>query len=362
MRLLLITGSYPPLKCGVGDYSYNLVKSLAANLEIQVGVLTTVSASQANQPAGVKVFPVMKTWGLSEAHKIKEVIKSWSPDIVHIQYPTQGYGGGLLPWFLPMICFLMKKKIVQTWHEGYGKASAPWLFLKSIVPSNLIFVRPEFKKELDPWLRWALWGKKTSYIQNASGIPKAELSQQEKEKLKREYLKKQKRLIVFFGFVYPHKGVDLLFKIADPNLDQVIIAGEITEKGDCRSKIMGYADTEPWKGKVTTTGFLSAYDVAALLAVADAVVLPFRSGSGRWSTSIHAAVLNCALVITTSNEQNGYDEKQNVYFAKIDDIDEMKSALAVYAGRRRKQDPDLDRDEWSKIAWEHSSLYSKLLI
>lgn len=361
MRVLLIVGSYPPMKCGVGDYSCNLAKSLAANSEIQVGVLTSVFASQVDQLTGVKIFPVMKTWQLLETPKVKEVIRNWSPDIVHIQYPTQGYGNGLLPWFLPMICFFMKKKVVQTWHEGYGKASAPLLFLKSIVPSNLIFVRPEFKQGLDPWLRWALWNKKTLYIQNASCIPRAELSQQEKDSLKKEYLKKQKRLIVFLGFVYPHKGAELLFEIADPALDQIIIAGEITEKGDCRRKIMAYTEAEPWKEKVTVTGYLSALDAAALLTVADAVVLPFRAGGGRWSTSIHAAILNRALVITTSTEKNGYDEKQNVYFAKIDDISEIKSALAVYAGRRRKEDPDFDRNEWLKIADEHRLLYNKLL-
>lgn len=361
MRLLLITGSYPPIKCGVGDYSYNLAKSLAADSEIRVGVLTSSSASQTDKPVSVKIFPLMKTWRLFEASKVKEVIKSWSPDIVHIQYPAQGYGNGLLPWLLPMICFFMKKKVVQTWHEGYGKASGPLLFLKSIVPSNLIFVRPEFRKGLDPWLRWALWKKRTLYIQNASGIPRAELSQQEKESLKKRYLKKQKRLIVFFGFVYPHKGTELLFEIADPALDRIIIAGEITEKGDYRRKIMAYATAEPWKEKVTIMGFLPASDAAALLAVADAVILPFRSGSGRWSTSIHAAILNRALVITTSTTQYGYDEKRNVYFARIDDIQEMKSALATYGGRRRKQNPDIDRDEWLEIAQQHGLLYKSVL-
>ena len=361
MRLLLITGSYPPMKCGVGDYSYNLAKSLVTNPEIQVGVLTSICAGQVDKPTGVEIFPVMRKWGLLEAFKVKEVIRRWSPDIVHIQYPTQGYGKGLLPWLLPMICFLTGKKVVQTWHEGYGRASAPLLFLKSIVPSSLIFVRPEYKEGLDPWLRWALWKKRTLYIQNASGVPRAELSEQEKERLKKHYLKKQKRLIVFFGFVYPHKGAELLFEIADSALDQIVIAVEITGKWYFQRKIMAFAAVAPWIDKVTITGFLSASDAAALLTVADAVILPFRAGSDRWSTSIHAAILNRALVITTSMTQNGYDKKRNVYFAKVDDIQEMKSALAAYGGTRRKQDPDIDRDEWLKIAQEHGLLYRSFL-
>lgn len=361
MRVLLITGSYPPMKCGVGDYSYNLANSLVVNPEIQVGVLTSVSAGQSAKSAGAEIFPVMRKWGLFEVFKAKEVIRRWSPDILHIQYPTQGYGKGLLPWLLPMIGFLTGKKVVQTWHEGYGKTSAPLLFFKSIVPSSLIFVRPEYKEGLDPWLRWALWKKRTLYIQNASGIPRAELSEPEKERLKRRYLKNQKRLIVFFGFVYPHKGAELLFKIADPVLDQIVIAGEIVKKTDCLRKITAFAETAPWMEKVTITGFLSASEAAALLAAADAVILPFRSGSGRWSTSIHAAILNSTLVITTSKTQNGYDRKRNVYFAKIDDIQEMKSALAKYVGTRRGYDPDIDSDEWQQIAKKHRLLYESVL-
>jgi len=362
MRLLLITGSYPAMKCGVGDYSYNLANSLASNSKIQVGVLTSVLGGQGFQPAGVKIFPAMETWRLSEAPKVREIIRRWSPDIVHIQYPTQGYGNGWLPWLLPMICFFMGKKIVQTWHEGFSRRDALKLLLISIIPGKLVVVRPQYQvRILNPVLHWALWGKKPLLIQNASCIPQVELSEQKIETLRKRYLKKQKRLVVFFGFVYPHKGVELLFKIADPDMDQIVIAGEVDEHGDYYREIMNLVSSELWQGKVTVTGFLPVADVAELLAVADAVIFPFRDGGGEWNTSIHAAILNRALVITTSTTQNGYDKKDNVYFARVDDIQEMKSALADYGGRRRVSDFDIDQDEWLNIAQEHSSLYANFL-
>ena len=361
MRVLIIAGSYPPMKCGIGDYSYYLAKALAVDPKVRVGVLTSVNDGHIINSGGIDVFPVIKKWSLMEAPKVIKIIRHWSPDIVHIQYPTQGYKNGLLPWFLPMISFLMRKKVVQTWHEGYGRRNAIKLFLKSIIPGRLVFVRPRYEELLHPMLRWALWKKNTALISSASTIPMAKLNEQEKDALKKQYLKRQKRLIVFFGFVYPHKGVELLFDIADPVSDQIIIAGEIDGKGDYAQKIMRSASAGSWPGKVAITGFLSAGDAAALLSVADAVILPFRTGGGGWNTSINAATLNKAFVITTSLTQNGYDKKRNVYFAKVDDIQEMRSALAAYAGTRRGYDADTDRDEWHKIAYEHSLLYEGIL-
>lgn len=362
MRVLLVTGSFPPMRCGVGDYSQNLAESLAAAHEVKVGVLTSVSGTGKEKTDRVEIFPLIERWSLAEALKAIRIIRHWSPDIVHIQYPTQGYGNGYLPWVLPMIVFLMGKKVVQTWHEGYSRRNAFSLSLKSIVPGGLVFVRPNFKEEnLHAMLSWAIWGKNPVFIPNASSIPCADLGEHEKLGIKNAYLQKQNRLIVFFGFVYPEKGVELLFEIADPSSDQIVIAGEIAGEGNYPQDIMRRASAESWQGKVTITGFLPADDVAALLAVADAVILPFRTGGGEWNTSLHGAVLNGAFVITTSLTQNGYDKNNNVYYAKVDNVQEMKSALAAYAGVRRGYHADMGRNEWRQIADKHRALYASLL-
>lgn len=349
------------MRCGVGDYSLNLAKALIAEPELHVGILTSTPARDAEQIARIDVFPVIKKWSFFEILKVIKNIRNWSPDIVHIQYPTQGYGNGFLPWILPLIAFLMGKKVVQTWHEGYSRRTAPKLFLKSIVPSGLVFVRPQYEENLHPQLRWALRGKRTEFIPNASAIPRIHPGEHEKNEIRGIYLKKQNRLIVFFGFVYPHKGVEFLFEIADSAVDQIVIAGEVDENSEYCQEILRRASTAAWLGKVTITGFLDSIDVAALLTVADAVILPFRLGGGEWNTSIHGAVLNGTHVITTSLTKNGYDEKCNVYYAKVDDIQEMKSALTNYAGVKRKYSSDIDRDEWTGIAKRHRLLYENML-
>jgi glycosyltransferase involved in cell wall biosynthesis len=359
MRVLLITGSFPPMRCGVGDYSYSLAQALASKSEVQVGVLTSTLGKETKIDR-IELIPIMEGWNLIEAVKVIRIIRLWAPDVVHIQYPTQGYGSGLLPRVLPLISFLMGKKVVQTWHEGYARRNALELLLKSTVPSGLVFVRPGYKESLHNHLRWSLWGKQCVFIPNASTIPRVDLTEHEKDAIRKKCLKGQKRLVVFFGFVYRNKCVESLFEIADPVSDQIVIAGEFDEKSDYRQEIIKHASVPPWLGKVTLAGFLPAADVAALLAVADAVVLPFRTGGGEWNTSIHGAVLNRAFVITTSLTKNGYDRERNVYFAKVGNVQQMRSALRSYAGNRREFNSDIDKDEWQFIAGEHRALYERL--
>ena len=359
MRVLIVTGSFPPMKCGVGDYTYSLAKALAADPGMDVAVLTSLSGGKV---PGIDVFPIVRDWSLFELPRVVETIKKWAPDIIHVQHPTQGYGKGYLPWLVPMIGFTMGKKVAQTWHELYRRHRlARKLFLQAFVPGILVVVRPNYRESLPFLLRWAVWGKKFAFIRNASAIPKAELSDFARDELRNQYLKGQKRLIVFFGFVHPVKGVELLFEIADPCIDHIVIAGELSMAEGYSREIRTRAFSMPWDGKVTITGFLSPDNSASLLAVADAVILPFRLGGGEWNTSIHGAVLQGTFVVTASKSFNGYDEKHNVYYAQVDNVQEMKAALSTYAGRRRKCDPEMDESGWKEIANKHHSLYESLL-
>jgi glycosyltransferase involved in cell wall biosynthesis len=360
MRVMLVTGSFPPLACGVGDYTRRLAGALAERAGMRVSILTS-RLKEPPRESSFEVLPVMDSWRLKDAGSAIRAIRKWAPDIVHIQYPTQGYRDGFLPWLLPLIAFTTGRSVVQTWHESYARKRAPVLYLKAIVPSRVVVVRPNYREDLKPMLRPALWGKKTTLIPNASSIGKAALKPEERQSLRARYLAGQKRLIVFFGFVYPQRGVDKLFDIADAQTDRIVIAGEMGVDADYCQGIKRRADGPPWRNKVTFTGFLPPDDIAALLASADAVVLPYRTGGGEWNTGIHSAVLNRAFVLYTSLHPAGYDEKRNTYSARIDDVEEMQSALSKYAGRQRSHDADMDVPEWKNIAAAHESLYSEVV-
>lgn len=357
MRVLLVTGSLPPMRCGVGDYTLGLAQALAAQPDVEVGVLTS---DQAVTPpdSRLQVFPNMGRWKLRELGRAIHAIRRFSPDIVHIQDPTQGYRG-YAPFLLPVIVRLLGKRVVRTWHEVPHPAHARRYRLQSADRGPILHVRPDLAKDLPAELA-SRRTRQFVYIPNASVIPKSGGSKSELRALRERYLQGQRRLIVFFGFIFAHKGVDRLFDIADPQRDHVVIAGQHEEGSAYYAELKQRASTAPWQGHVTFTGFLDANASADLLAAADAVVLPFRRGGGIWNTSIHAAVTQGTFVLSTAEPATGYDTLRNIHFAAPEDVSGMKSALEQYAGRKRAYSPEVD-DEWTHIARQHVAVYEKLL-
>lgn len=362
MRLLLVSGSYPPMKCGVGDYTHQLARALADAGEVEVGVLTSEAAAAAN-PGPVEVLAEMRGWHLRDALHAARALRRWKPDVVHIQYWTQGYGYGRLPHFLPLIARLLGMRVVSTLHDPSSLRGAGSFLLRTLATSTLVVVRPGFLQALHPVLRAMLFSREPVFIPNASSMPRSALDPAQQRALKDGYLAGQRRLIVFFGFVYPFKGADLLLEIADPSTDRIVIAGELDRSSDYGRRLLDAAQAAPWKGKVTFTGFLETAAAAHLLAAADAVILPFRQGGGEWNSSIHAAVANGAYVITTSERPRGFDAGQGVHYSAIDDVADMKNALSLAAQRKAAcagRDRPPDTGSWPGIARAHLDIYRRL--
>ena len=85
--------------------------------------------------------------------------------------------------------------------------------------------------------------------------------------------------LLFFGFVRPYKGLDLLLRaLADTKPDiSLTVAGEIWAQRDELLKLI--ADLQLGERVTLTDGYVAAQDVPAYFAAADALVLPYRSGT-----------------------------------------------------------------------------------
>lgn len=353
MNVLMVTGSLPPMKCGVGDYSMQLALALASQPGIRVTLLSSVAAATAL--GRVTVLPLMTGWRLRDARTAWRAIRASGADVVHVQYPTQGYGRGLLPGVIPLLARLAGAAAIQTWHELIPRRE---VLLRALTPTDVFVIRPNFLARMGRRTRMVLGRSQFHYVAGASALPVATLATEESSALRERALQGQQRLIVFVGFVYPHKGVELLFDIASPELDHIVIVGEVVDQ-TYRSLLEERAG-ERWRGKVTYTGFVPAEEAAAWLAVADAVVLPFRDGGGDWNSSLHAAIANCAYVVTTSRERRGYDEDHHVAYAPVDDIAEMQRALNLATVRGRST-ARCATPSWPKIAVRHIEIYRRLL-
>lgn len=354
MRVLFITGAYPPDKCGVGDYTYHLVNALASRPDIEVGVLTSNNSDLILDTTKAQIFRTMTKWRFMS--HIVNVVSQFRPDIVHIQYPAQRYNSRLVK-YLPLLFKLMRLPVVQTWHEHFNECDMlGWqnvLFCEAV-----IYVRPSLPKSLPLWVKYLLGNTPMLYISNTSTIPVVNLNEEQIKAIKDNF-SEHRPIICFFGFAYPNKGLERLFEIADPIKHHLVLVCDLSFENSYQSDILNTISQMPWVGNVTVTGFLSAQRVGEILAVADAVVFPFPDGAGEWNTSLKAAEAAGAFVIATTQEIKllGYDEKRNVYFSGIDDISGMRTALNTYLGKRNF--PDL-YDAWDDIAIAHESFYQKL--
>jgi len=360
MRVLLVAGSYPPEPCGVGDYTQKLANALGSIQGIRVGVLTTSLQGRKNtSTSAVELIDVVERWDFSQLSKIVRTIRTWKPDLIHIQYPSQGFFFSRFPAFLPLVSRLLKTPVIQTWHEPHGMRGVVHYLLLALSANGLIFVRPNYLDMLPAPFRFLIKNQPKATIPNASALPICGLDNTQKLMLKNQYLGSHERLVVFFGFIYPSKGIELLFDIANPSRDSLIIAGAIKDDS-YRDQLANFAQTKGWREDyLRFTGFLSPEDAANLLSIADAVVLPFLYGGGEWNTSIHSALAQGALVITTAVPPRGDEPQRNLYTAAPLNIHEMRTALDRLAGRRGS--PASTESQWNEIATAHVDFYRRCM-
>ncbi len=357
MRILLISGSLPPMKCGVGDYTAHLANALSRMSNTDVAVLTDVSATPRPSEFKFDVLPICHGWRISDVARIASEVRRWKPDLIHIQYPTQGYGHRYLPWLLPALFRIALVPVVQTWHGYDSRRMTRRLLPNSVLSGGLIVVRPEYLEMMDPFYRWLNRRKHVRFIPNASTIPPTQLSEHERTAIRLRFCRPDRRLIVFFGFAYPDRGAELLFQLGNAEQHHLIFISDLSPSDRYHKSILDQAACAPWGGKVTVTGYLPAEEVGRILAAADAVLLPFRDGGGMWNTSIRAAISQGTFVLTTSREQHGYDSIDNAYYARPDDVADMRNALHRYVGTRSDAASIDLHSNWDSIAQAHVALY-----
>ena len=361
LRILLLTGSYPPMRCGVGDYVASLADALNRLGGTEVAVITDRRARGAGSSSGVDVFPIAHGWRVSDLRPIFTTIRQWAPDVLHFQYPTQGYADRLLPWVLPLLLSMLRVPVIQTWHEHLPMGSRLRSVALALAPGRLVVVRPNYEAALPRWARVLTGPKRPLFIPNASSIPQVKLSDSERRDIRRRLNSSAKYFVAYFGFIYPNKSVELMFDVPDPRQDHLVLIGQLNQDHPYQRAVRERTQREPWRGKVTVTDFLPGDEVARLLAAVDAVVLPFRDGGGVWNTSLQAAAIQGTFVLTTSRERQGFDSSSNIYFSKPGDITDMRSALRQYVGRRNTSAVTDGYASWEFIAQAHASLYREIL-
>ena len=94
MRILIVTGEYPPMKGGVGRYTFNLVDALRKKKDIEIFIAmstnkntTTTSSNNSDlyHKNGI-YYDIVKKGDKRNSARLLNLTDKLKPDIVNIQY------------------------------------------------------------------------------------------------------------------------------------------------------------------------------------------------------------------------------------------------------------------------------------
>lgn len=332
LKVCLISPTFPYMNCGVGDYAYELIKSLN-DKGVKIAVVTSLNKkiTQFNKDfssQGIILFPAVKRWDFMNIPAIIKTINSFLPDVIHIQYhwwvTNDGFiFKGLMAVFLPLILKLsgIRKPIICTLHSRLG---GPYLFpgagilrkyclLPLLLFSNRIVVTNKFDgRKLSQWLPFLK--NKIEYIVGGTGHYLIDVSLKEEAYIIKSQIKKNDDEIILsnFGFMIPHKGLEGLLEAMSVlvskgyHLRLLAIGGfdiEVNFSGSYFERLQKKAQDLKLEPYITWTGFCDSRKASLFLLASDICVMPFPEGVSEWRSSFLDALSHGIPVVTTYSEK-----------------------------------------------------------
>lgn len=291
MKIVFITNNYPPVICGVGDYTYYLSQELVKRgFEIEVLKLDTV------------VY--------AKIRKIK-------PDLVNIQYTPSLYRGACLGLGLIVFVFWAKFRgirCITTFHERYivfslnPKSALLSLiqrisfFLMIMASETIIFCAQHWAEDCRRYFFWLR--KKIYYLSVGSNIQHVPLNQEQRQKKRFELGAKDKTIILgTFGKV--ENSINKFY------FDTLLSSYEnLIRKGyDVILLLIGWPLKNsslyfPYKERIAPVsikpvGRLPANEVSEYLNIVDVYLAPFDDGLTARKGTVMAA-MHCGLPVIST--------------------------------------------------------------
>ena len=360
MKVLMISGSYPPDVCGVGDYTYNLVQALEKQA-VEVMVLCSTDTSPTPVPGPAVLEQRASSWSpLCAITALRHAIADFQPDIIHFQYPTIGFGHRLGPHAAAVYGRLKGRNVIVTVHES---KKAHILRRISLLAFNFCVHILTTTSAQAGYLR-RVWfyplRDKISVIPIASNIPRAAVTAGTSSL----------PVCTHFGLIYPNKGIDTFIEVArqsrltfGPQLRFRIV-------GNVHPAYLPYFECLRKDARDLNIEWVlgsSPEEVARLLYESLVCILPFSDGASYRRGSLLAALVNGVPVITTSSAETPDDliHGYNIYFAgKVEEYIQYIGELLdpethqSISERCRQLGQKFD---WDHIAELHQALFRRLI-
>jgi glycosyltransferase involved in cell wall biosynthesis len=312
LQLALITGEYPPLPGGVGDYTRELARALQARGHTVAVWTDRRGMGEAGSP--VPVHRVVRRWDLTAWWALGRSLRTWRPEGVLLQYQAAAYGlgGAMNLWPALARRWIGDAPLVVTFHD----LRVPYLFPKAgplrewsmrflaRAADGVIVTNHEDELRLRAQGLRALWRIPIgSNIQPPPDLPDPP------EARRRLGLPVDRPLVGFFGFLHPSKGFDVLLEaiarlrqegmaIGLVHIGASVAPSDPSQRGyaaACRRRIreLGLEDA------VWETGYRPPEEISLAFAAVEVCALPYRDGVSFRRGTLMAALAHGRAVVST---------------------------------------------------------------
>jgi glycosyltransferase involved in cell wall biosynthesis len=326
--------TFPPRRCGIGDYSASLCKELAKSDDVRLTVLTYEDGipEAIGRDGNVRVIRELPRRG--SRRRLKETIGRLAPDIVHLQTSSFVHH----PLVNAAVAGVFEGPLVSTVHDApdswrtfYTIPSLHWVYGKS---TRLFVHSQKVANTLEDFHNVA----HDKIVKIPLGVDIAKY----KPGLETAFVAKQfglegRMVVLFFGFLRPGKGLESLLRAwklisrAIPQAVLVIAGGTPSyprkyalltrNESDYPGELKNMAVREGIANRVVFTGFVPQDWEPALFALADVVALPYDSLASQ-SYPLQKALSSGKAVVATglAGFRELLEDRRNAILVPPDDV------------------------------------------
>jgi glycosyltransferase involved in cell wall biosynthesis len=402
MRVLFLTGEFPPMQGGVGDCTHEIAKALAT-CNVEVHVLTSTLARDL-RPSSFVLRPIIKRWDWLSLRIIARVLREFAPHIAHIQYQTGAFAMHPAINFAPRLLTSRTTKFVTTFHD----LRVPYLFPKAGRVRE--WVTYELARASDAviatndedYLKLETLNLKLLTLipigSNITTIPPRDYDRAAWRA--RLGVRENETLLCYFGFLNESKGGETLIRALAlvPNAKLLMIGGQVGASDPTNAaylaRVKSLISNLQLSARVLWTDFTPPEIVTANFYASDVCVLPYRDGASYRRGTLMAALAHGVPIVTTTIKQVAISHQPSAVSgqwsavsgqqsaAKLPELRDGENCLLVppddpralaEAIQRAMASPQLrakigagaralaQHFTWDKIAQQHLELYQRLV-
>ena len=381
-RILMVSTEYPPMKGGVGRYTFNLTRALR-KLDFEVNV---VSNKEGNGE-----FSGLSPKNPENSNILLEIVKRTKPDLVHVQYEHGLYGLKLDPLNptktttnIDLFYKYCQTPIVTTFHSAYPFKQ--WLnLITSFKDSSKRNMLSRFSNNIIRCWKMLLNYQSfhnlnkeklakskagivfSNYMSKMIGggeviLHGAESSSvyiSQDEARKSFNLPESGRIVLALGFMTATKGWDIIEKMNIPEGWTIVV-----------NSSKNHYNTEKFNPNFVKKNiinlqkdFLTEKELSFLFSSADAVILPYTVSSG--SGVMFDALAHGLPFVATSLEFFKEFSKKGLGITVNRSPDEFSKALVTldrdYMKYLKTVESFRKEISWQGIASQHAQIYTQII-